>query len=482
MAPRAARVLRIALGALGAAVFLRLWRFLRWRRRVNALFAGPPGSMVLGNLGDIAALGGLGPRFFRFLHETYGGLARFWVGPVLHLAVTDLDQAAELLRAAKLVAPSKDGRLTTRQDPLALGGEPATIKLVDQCTTAELLSQLHNGLVRSVAQTSRGWTAESPIDLFGELLPVLHGELGAYLCGPEWINGGPIQAASNEYLKHREALSRWSAFPITPKWWDRSFVASQSAMAQLVHSVSTALADRAGEAAKPADGSLLAHLAFADDVDDAAKVLLNLFSSAFAVTHLALYWTLVHLAQHPEIQDKLHSEIFDNLGRRLAPSREDLSELPYLQAVLLESLRLRCPLEPGRRFRLDAASGLGGVQVPKGTHVILPSFLALREERWFGQDTDLFVPERFYGDSPQAGLARKSFFIVVGAQPDADAALRVARVALQASLVTILQRWKVVLREADAEAIAAVDPDVCRLAQRPVPLVLESHARPSTKY
>lgn len=54
-------------------------------------------------------------------------------------------------------------------------------------------------------------------------------------------------------------------------------------------------------------------------------------------------WALAHLVNQPEVQKKLRHEITGDHGDG-AVSEERLRHLPYLRAVILESLRLHPPV------------------------------------------------------------------------------------------------------------------------------------------
>ncbi|KAK7579861.1 hypothetical protein V9T40_000490 [Parthenolecanium corni] len=56
---------------------------------------------------------------------------------------------------------------------------------------------------------------------------------------------------------------------------------------------------------------------------------------------IALYWTVYLVGLHPDIQEKVHTELDDVLGSAEAPANlKTLQELKYLECVIKESLRL----------------------------------------------------------------------------------------------------------------------------------------------
>eukprot|EP01112_Ceratiomyxa_fruticulosa_P019171 TRINITY_DN622_c0_g5_i1.p1 TRINITY_DN622_c0_g5~~TRINITY_DN622_c0_g5_i1.p1 ORF type:complete len:486 (+),score=83.70 TRINITY_DN622_c0_g5_i1:154-1611(+) len=82
-----------------------------------------------------------------------------------------------------------------------------------------------------------------------------------------------------------------------------------------------------------------------------------------------LSWTIWLLCQHPEIQERLHSEIFSKIGDS-TPTFEQIESIPYLNNVVKESLRVRPPV--GSIIRMTEQDDyLGEYFIPKGTRVFV---------------------------------------------------------------------------------------------------------------
>ncbi|KAM0882721.1 hypothetical protein ACQ4PT_032095 [Festuca glaucescens] len=76
-----------------------------------------------------------------------------------------------------------------------------------------------------------------------------------------------------------------------------------------------------------------------------------------------LEWTLAHLIDQPEVQDKLRLEIIAAEG-----SGQSLRSMPYLDAVVLESLRMHPPVP----FIMRGAHGEGAKAIIGGTAAVVP--------------------------------------------------------------------------------------------------------------
>lgn len=118
-------------------------------------------------------------------------------------------------------------------------------------------------------------------------------------------------------------------------------------------------------------------------------------------TTWGLTWTLIHLGQHPDIQEKLLEEIScvtseSDLINDLI-TIENISRMKYLECVILESLRLN-PIVPffGREILTDMSFNVDGVDylIPKGASVLVVPDIIHRSPRYW-PDPERFKPERF---------------------------------------------------------------------------------------
>ncbi len=115
----------------------------------------------------------------------------------------------------------------------------------------------------------------------------------------------------------------------------------------------------------------------------------------------ALAWTLMLLAEHQPVQDRVRAELAGHPGPvSLLAHRE---RLPWTRAVVDEALRLYPPAWALSR-RSHQPDVVGGREVPAGTLVIVsPWLLHRRSDAW--PDPLAFRPERFLG----AGATRSGY-------------------------------------------------------------------------
>ncbi|EEC17512.1 cytochrome P-450, putative, partial [Ixodes scapularis] len=103
-----------------------------------------------------------------------------------------------------------------------------------------------------------------------------------------------------------------------------------------------------------------------------------------------------YLAVHPDVQAKLRDEADDCFAKHgRFPSYDVVSKLEYLDAVVLETLRI-CPpftrLE--RTFNKDYVIGNTDIKVPKDCVITVPIY-AMHHDSDFYPNPESFMPERF---------------------------------------------------------------------------------------
>ncbi|KAJ7181531.1 fatty acid hydroxylase [Mycena crocata] len=107
-----------------------------------------------------------------------------------------------------------------------------------------------------------------------------------------------------------------------------------------------------------------------------------------------LSFAIYHLLRTPEALRKLRAEVDTIIGDRLAQA-EDLSKMPYLTAVMRETLRLT-PTTSKRGVTPIQDTTLGGGKyfVKAGTTILVHVWNMHRDPLVWGEDAEIFRPER----------------------------------------------------------------------------------------
>ncbi|KAH7910376.1 cytochrome P450 [Hygrophoropsis aurantiaca] len=140
--------------------------------------------------------------------------------------------------------------------------------------------------------------------------------------------------------------------------------------------------------------------------DDVLAQVPTFLVAGHETTSTATTWALYALTQAPEVQQKLRREMLE-MGTD-TPSMDELMALPYLDAVVRETLRLHAPVPTVRRIAVkDDVIPLetpitdvdGNVQheirIVKGTPIYIPVLEISRSEAVWGADSRAFRPERW---------------------------------------------------------------------------------------
>ena len=140
----------------------------------------------------------------------------------------------------------------------------------------------------------------------------------------------------------------------------------------------------------------------------------------------ALTWTLFLLSQHPEIAADLLDEL-DTVLKGEAPTVEQLQQLPLLERVIKESMRILPPVPWNARATFQPTV-LEGYELPTGTEVwvsiyhthknpdIYPEPLKFNPRRWETLEVDNFQYNPFSAGSRKcigAGFAMMEIKIVL---------------------------------------------------------------------
>jgi len=164
-----------------------------------------------------------------------------------------------------------------------------------------------------------------------------------------------------------------------------------------------------------------------------------MFGAAHLTSAHSLTWTLFLLAQHPEVMSQLHSELETTLNRQ-APRPENLDELPVLDRVLKESMRILPASSFLHRMTAEPAE-LGPFQLPAGAVVIFSQLMTHHMPALY-PEPEKFLPDRWLTSSPSP-YAYLPFG--GGARMCIGAAL--GTMQLKISLIRMLQQFKFTLPE-----------------------------------
>lgn len=164
----------------------------------------------------------------------------------------------------------------------------------------------------------------------------------------------------------------------------------------------------------------------------------TLYLAGHETTAATLTWTWLQLSKNPEVYDKLIAEIDQVLNGRV-PNADDVSQLPYCNAVVKESLRTHPVAWITQRVAL-ADVEVGGYTIEEGTFIFVSPWIIHHDERWYDAPNS-FIPERWLQEKSQ--LPPRHVYLPFGGGPHICIGNGLAMMEAVLLLATFLQHFRV---------------------------------------
>ncbi|XP_035531952.1 sterol 26-hydroxylase, mitochondrial [Morone saxatilis] len=114
-------------------------------------------------------------------------------------------------------------------------------------------------------------------------------------------------------------------------------------------------------------------------------------------TSNTLTWTLHLLSMHPQNQDILYKEVSTLVPADRIPTAAEVTQMPYLRAVVKESMRMYPVVPLNARVIADKDVTIGGYQFSKNTSFRFSQYAISHDEDTFPEPYT-FMPERWLRD------------------------------------------------------------------------------------
>ncbi|ONK54922.1 uncharacterized protein A4U43_UnF9680 [Asparagus officinalis] len=128
-------------------------------------------------------------------------------------------------------------------------------------------------------------------------------------------------------------------------------------------------------------------------------VLLDMFFAGTDTTSTILAWAMSELCKNPKVMEKARQEIRQVLNNKLKIEEKDITDLHYLKLVIKETLRLHGPTPLLLPRVCRESCEVGGFTIPEGSRVVVNVWAIARDPKTWGDDAEVFRPERFEGSS-----------------------------------------------------------------------------------
>ena len=356
-------------------------------------------------------------EFFERMHRDYGTAVHFRLGPRRLLLLTEPDLIEEVLLrqtrnfhkhwAFRLLIPVLGKGLVLSEGDFWLKQR----RLIQPAFSRKLTEMFAEIVVRRANDMAKVWSESPRRDLYRDMTTLtvqiaaeamlgadMPAELEAIEAALEVIHGdfeSRFKSAFNipAWIPTAKNRRRAKAIAVLDDLIDRMIAERKSSESQGGDALSLMIAMR------DEDGRGMPDKQIRDEV-------MTLLLAGHDTTANTLTWTWFLLSQNPSVADAVSEEVTAVIGDR-DPTADDLAALSYTGKVTKEVLRLMpAAYVFGRQAIQD--TNVVGVDVPKGTNVLMCQWVVHRDERFY-DDPLAFNPDRWTPEF-EANLPKFAYF------------------------------------------------------------------------
>ncbi|KAM6934523.1 sterol 26-hydroxylase, mitochondrial [Xenentodon cancila] len=218
-----------------------------------------------------------------------------------------------------------------------------------------------------------------------------------------------IPAGTQEFINAiAQMFSNSTAVLIIPKWgrnllpyWGRYIAGWEGIFdfAKMLIDKKVEVIQQRVESNQDVEGEYLTYLLSNTQMSskDVYASIAELLLAGVDTTSNTLTWALHQLSKHREIQDKLYEEVSTLVGREQIPTAAEVTSMPYLRAVIKETLRMYPVVPMNSRIVTEKSVSVGGNHFPKKTTFTFCHYAISHDEDTF-PDSFSFKPERWLRD------------------------------------------------------------------------------------
>ncbi|KAJ8003561.1 hypothetical protein DPEC_G00149630 [Dallia pectoralis] len=176
----------------------------------------------------------------------------------------------------------------------------------------------------------------------------------------------------------------------------------------------------------------------------------ELLLGAVDTTSNTLSWALYHLARDPVCQNRLYQEIISVCPGLQQPRANDLNRMPFLKAVIKETLRMYPVVSGNGRLTLENEVVVDNYCFPKKTQFHLCHYAVSHDEGEF-VNPECFWPDRWLRGEEEAYQHHPYSSIPFGVGVRACVGKRVAELEMHSALSRLMQHYEVQPVDGDAK-------------------------------
>ncbi|XP_004298348.1 PREDICTED: cytochrome P450 CYP749A22-like [Fragaria vesca subsp. vesca] len=178
-------------------------------------------------------------------------------------------------------------------------------------------------------------------------------------------------------------------------------------------------------------------------VDELLEECKTFYLAGQGTTNTLLAWTTLLLALHPEWQEEARKEVLQLFGKQ-PPTYDGMAKLKTMNMIINETLRLYPPAILLSR-KVSGEVRLGNILVPANVELLVPTLALHHEPQFWGEEVELFKPERFSEGIAKATNENMAAFMPFGLGPRKCVGFNFAALEAKIAMSMILQRYSFTL-------------------------------------
>ncbi|KAG8045772.1 hypothetical protein GUJ93_ZPchr0008g11411 [Zizania palustris] len=194
------------------------------------------------------------------------------------------------------------------------------------------------------------------------------------------------------------------------------------------------------------------------DTKEIKAIIMDVFAAGTTTTTTAIQWAIAELINHPHAMRKAQHELRAVTGATDCVTEDDVDRLPYLKAVLKETLRLHPPVPLLVPREPPADAEILGYRIPARTRVVINASAIGRDPAAWGEHAEEFSPERFM-DSNVDYKGHNLELVPFGAGRRGCPGVMFAEQTIQMALASLLYHfdWEVAGRRGSPAGMSSLD-------------------------
>ncbi|TXG70245.1 hypothetical protein EZV62_005180 [Acer yangbiense] len=402
--------------------------FLAYKLHQRLRFKLPPGPRPWPIVGNLHHIKPVKFRCFAEWAQTYGPIISVWFGSSLDIIVSNTELAKQVLKEHdQQLADRYRSRASARfsrdgQDLIWADYGPHYVKVRKVCTL-ELFSSKRLEALRPIREDEVTAMVESIFNdctalqnngksvlVRKHLGSVAFNNITRLAFGKRFVNsegvmdkqGDELKAIVSTGVKIGGSLTmaehipwlRWM-FPLKEEAFTKNGDRRDRLSRAIMEEHTLARQNSGGAKQHFVDALLTLQDKYDLSEDTIIGLLWDMITAGTDTTAITVEWAMAELIKNPRVQQKAQEELDRVIGFERVMTESDFSNLPYLQSVAKEGLRLHPPTPLMLPHRANANVKIGGYDIPKGSNVHVNVWAIARDPKVW-KDPLEFRPERFF--------------------------------------------------------------------------------------